>query len=339
MKLLSKELATAKLTRILAIAGVAAIIIVLGRWIYVSIRPKPTRMLCPISPTSVSRPTCQLYTGQRYGKNRHHLLPAVELDKNQLGLYKKFDGELTAFTDVGFNPYPAPYSVIYPQEVLLYKTERATDDPAKCPPHLTQYALCDTPIDRVVFGEGVEGEVDLAIAFKLEATPENLEQLYDIGGASRFIDLFKQVVRGNRQLTSIQANVANTEEGSKQIEQSFRQALSNWSLSHLFTVETVSVRSVVVGSPSYRQQQESQVSKLAQQELREQSLAFERNQQIQDAEGFAQSIDTICQNIPPERCPEMIWVLMYGGKLQPFLDREGNLISPVPIPPAGTSRQ
>lgn len=312
----------------LGVGGVA--IVGIAGWFILNRSPAPTQVLCPIATASVNNAECKPYTGQRYRKTLYRLMPAVELGKNEIGLYQNPTGDLSVFTDVGFHAYPQPYSVVYPQDLLLYKTERATNDPAKCPNYLTRYGLCDTPIDRVVFSDGIEGSIDLAISFKLNETSDNLEELYDIGGPDRFIELFKQVVRGNRQLTSINAKVANTAEGAKQIEQSFRQALKNWELSHLFDVETVSIRGVVVGGPNYRQQQEVQAAKIAQQELELKSLDFERSQRLQDAESFAQSIQTICQSIPPERCPEMLWVLTHGGQLQPFLNSEGNFTSITP---------
>ena len=317
----------------LGIGGAVAIIGGVGGWLHFRKEPPkitPNQLLCPIAPASVEDPDCDLYTGQSYEKHLHHLVDAVKLDKNEVGLYKNFAGDLVVFQDIGFNPYPAPYSVVYPRDVLLYKTERATDDPTKCPDHLTQYGLCDTPVDRIVFGNGVEGEVDLAISFKIEATSDNLEELYDIGGPDRFIDLFKQVVRSNRQLTSVEAQVANTEAGAEQIEETFRQALADWSLSHLFNIENVSIRGVLVGSDDYRQQQEAQVAEVAQQDLEADSLAFKRDQQLAEAENFAQSIERICANIPPDRCPEMVWVLINGGQMQPFLAQDGELTSLTP---------
>lgn len=295
----------------------------IGGYYFLTRGVAPTQMVCPISPVRVTVPECELYVGQPYQKHLYELVPAVKLEKNEIGLYKNASGELITFSDVGFNPYPASRTVVYPQDVLLYKTERETTDPEKCPERLTQYGLCDTPVDNVVFGEGVEGEVDLAIEFKVEATPDNLAQLYDIGGLDRLIDLLKQVVRGNRQLSTIRAEDANTEEGSKQIEQAFRQVLSSWAFAYLLNVETITVRSVTVGSQQYRQQREAQAARVSQQDLEEKSLEFERTQLLQDAETFAQSIQVMCQNIPPDRCPELIWVLTYGDQVQPFFQEYG----------------
>lgn len=290
--------------------GAIAVAAGVGVLIFADKPPKPTRLLCPIAPSSVSEPNCELYVGQTYGEHLYEIVPAVELKQNEIGLYKNYENELVVFEDVGFHPYPAEHTVVYTQELLLYKTERQPTDQTKCPAHLTQHGLCDTPVDRVSFSDGIEGELDLAIAFTIKATPDNLAELHAIGGPRRFIEVFKQVVRGNRQLASIDVKVANTEAGAQQIAQSFRQALDEWALSHLLEVQTISIRSVLVGSELYRQQAETQISELAQQAFDEKRLVFERQQRLEDAKSFAASVQTICQDTQLEDCTERVWTLL-----------------------------
>lgn len=346
--------------RRIVVGGTAIVVGIFAyAWFRPNATPVPDRVLCPINPSTVDNPQCRLYRGEDYPQHLYRLQEAVSLESNQLGLYKDYQGNVVAFSGVGFNPYPAQYSVIYPLDVLLYKTERETNNPAKCPEHLTRYGLCDTPIDGIVFGDGVDGVVDLAIAFQIESNPTNLEQLYDIGGLTRFIDLLKQVIRANRQLTDIEPQVANSTEGSQLIEASFRQAIEQWSLAHLISVESVGIRSITVGNKQYRDQLAQQQAQIAQQqvqiarsqqetrsieqekqalaarqELERQRQEFQRNQKLQDAQNTANSIGSICANVTRDRCPELIWVLLYGRQVPPFLNEEGELVGPPATPPA-----
>ena len=330
-------------------------LVTLGGVVYLLSKPSPDRVLCPINPSEVENPRCQIYRGQSYPDRLYRLTPAVKLDRNQLGLYKNYNGEIITFEQVGFNPYPAEYSVVYPQDVLLYKTERETDNEAKCPPRLTRYGLCDTPIDGIVFGSGIEGVVDIAITFQIQSESKNIEQLYDIGGLTSFIDQFKQIVRANRQLTDIEPRLANSTEGAKQIELSFRQALEEWSLSRLISIESIGVRGITVGSPEYRQKlaeenlqideslqteqeiEQEKAALAAKQELEKQRQEFERDQKLQDAENLANSIGAICDNVTPDRCSEMVWVLLFGGQIPPVLTENGDFIGDTPPNPQSTT--
>ncbi len=329
----------------LKIMGLGALIALgIGGYFY-SRKPSvlPNQVLCPINSTIVENPECTLFIGQRFDRDRYHLLPAVELGKNQLGLYKDFNDQLVSFTDVGVHPYPQAYTVVYPKDILLYKTERDVANPEKCPPDLTQYGLCDTSIDQVVFDKGVQGSIDLSISFQIQATPDNLQALYDIGGINRFVELFKQVVRSNRQLTTLGSKEADTSQGVEKIVTLFRASLEKWSLNNLFTLQSINIRSVVVGQEEYRQQlaaQQAQVSKLSQeiqllqqqkinlvaeQELAAKRQSFERNQKAQDAQSVSTSIAALCKNVPSDECAELIWVLTFGGQIQPFLGESGQL--------------
>ena len=158
-----------------------------------------------------------------------------------------------------------------------------------------------------------------------------------------------QVVRSNRQLTTIGSTEADTSEGVKKIENTFRVSLENWSLNTLFTIQSVNIRSVVVGQEEYRQQlaaQQAQVAQLSQdiklleqqkinlaaeQELAGKRQSFERNQKAQDAQSVSNSIAALCKNVPSDECAELIWVLTFGGQIQPFLGETGQLTG---VPPA-----
>lgn len=334
----------------------STIVLISGVGIYFTRnQPKvlPTQVLCPINPAIVENPECTLFLGQRFERDRYELLPAVELERNQIGLYKNFDEQLVSFTAVGAHPYPQAYSVIYPRDILLYKTERDVTNAEKCPEHLTRYGLCDTPVDQVVFDKGIQGSIDLAISFQIQANPENLQALYDIGGINRFVELFTQVVRSNRQLTTIGSTEADTSEGVKKIENTFRASLENWPLNTLFTIQSLNIRSVVVGQEEYRQKlaaQQAQVAQLSQdfklleqqkinlaaeQELAGKRQSFDRNQKAQDAQSVSTSIAALCKNVPPDQCAELIWVLTFGGQIQPFLGETGQLTG---VPPARANR-
>ena len=328
-------------SRWLWIVAVVGVLLGTGLLYRLLMSVRPDRVLCPINPAVVEVPNCSLYNGQRYSRHRHHLLPAVELGRNELGLYRDFQGNLVVFTEVGLHPYPQAHSVVYPRNILLYKTERETDNPNKCSAFVRQHGLCDTPIDQVTFGKGIQGELDVAISFQMQATPDNLQALYDVGGLTSFVELFKQVVRGNRQLTNIGPELADTTEGAKQIEQSFRQAIAEWPLSYLVKIESLNVRSVVVGQEAYRQDlanQQAEVAKLTQdvklleqqktnlateQELERNRQTFEREQALQNAQNTAASIQAICQSVPASECSELVWIMTYGGRIRPLLGEDG----------------
>lgn len=203
----------------------------------------PTSVLCPLIPAEDS--ACQLVSPDAdYDRSQYEMLPALRLSADQVALYRDYGGSTILVDNPGIHPYPARDVVLYPLDIITYKTERETDNPTKCP---GAPVYCDTPVDNIVFGDGTDGVIDLAITFQVVFNSDNNGTLYQIGGVVEIISLLTQEVRNYRALMSdISPDIAVSRQGHEAIRQVIEEGLADWSYNHLVDFQDVQIRSINV---------------------------------------------------------------------------------------------
>jgi len=331
----------------------------------------PTFVLCPLQP--VAGDVCQLVAQeQSFDAQTQEMSTALRLTANQVALVRDFDGSILMIDSPGVHPYSVNNAVIYPLSVVTYKTERENTDPSKCP---GAPIYCDTPIDNVIFGNGTEGVIDLAITFEVLFNADNNITLYRLGGVSGIISLMIQEVRNYRALMSnIPPLVAPSSEGHEAIRQVITEGMAEWDFSHLLDIREIQIRSIEITDATFNSlratqqaadtlgqlevnrrdiaatqivydrqatatqsafvlQLESDQAALNQQVIAD-KLDFDRQQQLADAQTYAEIVGMLCKDVAPDDCVDLIWIYTFGSQYQPLPGRVGEfgILLPTPLP-------
>jgi len=202
---------------------------------------------------------------------------------------------------------------------------------------------CETSITRAsVSGSQVEATVDVDVLFHFDTTdPQALWKLQDLEVAVQ--NFVGSTLRGSRAASSpFTIEQLKTQAGREALQEAYLQPLKASTAATPIIVDQVLVRSITFGDEAWRQAQlqreqelaveqnqaallqEQQKNLAAENKLKAERAAFAREQALLDADNRVQVAQKLLTAYSTSDW-RILWVLMYGEQVPPFMNADGNL--------------
>jgi hypothetical protein len=281
------------------------------------------------------------------------LVPAAVVDPGWVGVYMNAEVNPPEYKilNPGVTNYPKDKVVFYPSTLVRYRTLNSAvlsdsqsngDAKGQC-----SSIRCETTIDNVnLTGTQVTGFVDLDINFSFLTEQKYAARLRELGSPDNAIQNYISKIRGIvRTQTSYTPTQLQTAESRQALEALYLTQLQKAVEGQPIRVESVILRSVLVGSEEYRKaieaaelqidQQKKKNEQLsleadnltAEQDLQKKKNDFVRAEALADAQNKAKAIDIIMA--PLKGLPWQTVAIMFDYlKINPAVNLDGSSTGP-----------
>ncbi len=242
---------------------------------------------------------------------------------------------------------PADEVIFYPTGSQRYRTlrEELLADEKACASY-----LCETTLDRATVADShVEIAVDLDLIFHFNTSdPAELWKLQNPKLAVQ--NYIGSALRGSRSASAdFTPDELKTQFGRQRLEMVYQDILVSSTEATPIVIDAVMIRSITFGDEAWRQAQlqreqelaveqnqaallqEQQKNLAAENKLKAERAAFAREQALLDADNRVQVAQKLLAAYVTADW-RILWVLMYGGQVPPFMNPDGSL-SERPIVP------
>lgn len=276
------------------------------------------QVLCPLN-YGASQEDCK-YAAQDPNDGNHQFLPALELQQNQVAIYRPSGDRAVVFvTGIGYHEVPDKYSTKWPTDSRLLRTEG--DPAAKCSAEIVANHECDTTLTGVLLMGGTKAILDFQLEYQLVINQQNATKFAtNFNGYADFMDKFNKFVRDQfRNAPTVDPALYTNGDIKAALATYYKTQAETWEYSELIEIKAVGIREfeipgISTGAVSIQQSQGEQ-----------QASAYATQQSIACGDYTEEAWRAYCQAV-------YVWYLKNDGSAAPVppVDYPGPVPSAVP---------